>query len=241
MTHGAFLGLVFCELNFHISFGCIEDGWVSNSSRADSPSRAIRPSVRPKCRPNPRKCPKWRFSSDCPKFCYRLKTWFEHQIRLQSDCPNRFGQPPIQPGPRAWSFGSSDLQGFVHLPPLDSGSKSSFRNLLLLIQKIFLYIVRSDSFSLSAPTFQLSTTECVLFDAIELAVCFSNSMGIFFCAIVTVIVAEKQINAMHAIWLDSFNLELWADLVVVVVLRIQCDDVYMRIYVCAWVYAAQCQ
>lgn len=37
---------------------------------------------------------------------------------------------------------------------------------------------------------------------------------LLFCAIVTVIVAEKknqQINAMHAIWLDSFNLELWVD------------------------------
>lgn len=64
--------------------------------------------------------------------------------------------------------------------------------------------------------------------------------GHFFCAIVTVIVAKKRINAMHAIWFDSFNLELWADLVVavVVVLRIQYDDVDANLCVCVCLCSA---
>lgn len=46
--------------------------------------------------------------------------------------------------------------------------------------------------------------EFVLYDAIKLAVCFSKFNGHFFLLTrYTVIVAKKQINAMHAICHDS--------------------------------------
>lgn len=75
--------------------------------------------AKPSARPNPRKWPKWRFRSDSPNRCYRLKTEFKHQT--QNSTTVGLSEPIRSTSSLDMSEGSkvqTDRQNFVLLTPL---------------------------------------------------------------------------------------------------------------------------